>query len=883
MVAVVARGASVATNDIRGALEQVGVDVGMMVGQVVEHHLTGCHLVIATTPHSLITSVIIRYLSKSVVAGMVMDTEWVFSQDKLVQDHHLQGLWGDTRTTCRGLILDLTTTNSTTNALKLAEAAGLWKLAETRVIVLGRKSTQVKDVLLRRSLRNTLHALYLALHDPRHQYSSLRKIFTEDVCGALVSSDVWVYRRCMYCNNGEADVQVINHWVITPNINDIHELFQEQVQTLLGHKLRVVAVPHFPYMDFELNTRNPGGIVIQKDAIDTRLINTFSAALNFTFEIRAEPNLSWGLQENGVFTGMMGQLQREETDFSTIAGPSPERLKVVEFLRGYPSDPMTVISLKPSLLPENLSLIRPFTGELWLALLVSVGMWGMILWLLQLAWQRWVPDGSAVSFSTALLYGVGALLEQSPLEPSVHVSGRVLMGWWLVFCLVITNGYRSSLIAHMTIHGKTKLIETFDDLAKLKNWKWGTEPWLLQGVPLEYFSKHPDPVIQDIFKKMEKLSKEEALKKVLEGHYSLIFWENNLFITIASHYTDSHGNTPYFISKKGVSIMAAFGWGFRKGAPFYQRVHELMSRLEDAGFISYWHQEVIARRVRENRAAAALSPQIAVGDAGTDKSEVVLGMQHMQGAFYLLFLGSFIAILILVSLMDRRINTPALLAERARIAMFIIITHFLLSQAKMDTLIYHLVMMVIAPTLPTAVANQEAGGAVKQVGVDVGVILDQVVEHHLTGCHLVLITTPYSHITFYILRFLIESGNARIVVEAGSMFSKGQLPRDHHLQGLWGDTRTTCRGLIFDLTGTNSTSSVFGLAEAAGLWKLSRTRVVVVGGRAGVQDTLLHHSLRNTVHAVYLALHHSLLHTHFHPRNFHRHDGLYTNIFEKFL
>nr|XP_053641767.1 uncharacterized protein LOC128695285 [Cherax quadricarinatus] len=561
-----------ASQEVDEALEQMGVDAGVMVGQVVEHHLAGCHLVLlTTTPDSLITSIIIRHISKSVVAGMVVEAGWVFSQDQLVQNHLFQGLWGDTRTTCRGLIVDLTT-NSSIIALRLAEAAGLWKLSETRVVAVGGRAW-VKDVLLHHSLRNSLHALYLVLHDntlhdPRRRYSSFRKIFRQDVYAASMSSGVWVYRRCMYCNNGEADVQVINHWVITPNIHNIHQFFQEQVQTLLGHKLRVVAVPHFPYMDFELNTTDPGGIVIQKDAIDTRLINTFSTALNFTFEIRAEPELSWGLQENGVFTGMMGQLQREETDFCTIAGPSPERLKVAEYLRGYPSDPMTVTSLKPSLLPENLSLIRPFTGELWLMLLLSVVVWGVILWLLQRAWQ-WMTGGRGVKLSTIFMYGCGALMEQSPPDPPVSVSGR-------------------------------------------------------------------------------KVSREEALQKVLEGHYTLIVWENNLIITIASHYTDSHGNTPYFISKKGVSIMAAFGWGFRKGAPFYQRFQRLMSRLEDAGLIKYWTQDVIATRVRENRAAAALNPQVVLGDTGTDNTEVVLGMQHLQGAFYVLFLGSFFAILILL-------------------------------------------------------------------------------------------------------------------------------------------------------------------------------------------------------------------------------------------
>ncbi|KAG7162350.1 putative Proteasome subunit alpha type-2-like 6 [Homarus americanus] len=111
-------------------------------------------------------------------------------------------------------------------------------------------------------------------------------------------------------------------------------------------------------------------------------------------------------------------------------------------------------------------------------------------------------------------------------------------------------------------------------------------------------------------------------------------------------------------------------------------------------------------------------------------------------------------------------------------------------------------LLVLAGTVMTisSVASQDMVGPVEQVGVMVG----QVVEHHLTDCHLVLMTTTqHSHVF----------------------------------------------------------SSIIRLAEVAGLWKMPETRVVVVGRMAGVKDVLLHHSLRNTVHGLYLALHDLTLHT----------------------
>ena len=59
---------------------------------------------------------------------------------------------------------------------------------------------------------------------------------------------------------------------------------------------------------------------------------------------------------------MMGQLEREEVDFGTMSGPGVDRATIADHMKAYASDPMTVISLKPSLLPQHLAIIRPFAG-----------------------------------------------------------------------------------------------------------------------------------------------------------------------------------------------------------------------------------------------------------------------------------------------------------------------------------------------------------------------------------------------------------------------------------------------------------------------------------------------------------------------------------------
>ncbi|XP_069169715.1 uncharacterized protein [Procambarus clarkii] len=416
--------------------------VGVMVGQVVERHLTGCHLVLITTSrHSHFSSSIIRgfgecmesllglcldewlrpgtkallqvleipeapeELSPSGVtinhvasdrrdakrwngemeAGVIVEAGPVTSQDKLDHllhsqdnlDHLLQGLWTDARTTCRGLVLDLTSNNNTSHLLEFLEMSGLWKLPETVVIAIGERAG-VRAVLLHHSLRNTVHALYLALHHASlyaiqlalHDASlHISSHFGTSVAQrpkkeAESSSCVLVYRRCLYCNTGEPDVQLVHRYFPTSPTLPMDHLFHEQFHNLMGHKIKFSSMIFFPYMDYKSNDNEHGRSVTLEDSLNTRLFIDFARRLNVSFEVHEQPEHSWGVEKAGKFSGMMGQLQREEIDVCGPLAPHNERIKVMEFLNMDKADMMKIVSLKPTSLPQYLSPIRPFSGKL---------------------------------------------------------------------------------------------------------------------------------------------------------------------------------------------------------------------------------------------------------------------------------------------------------------------------------------------------------------------------------------------------------------------------------------------------------------------------------------------------------------------------------------
>ncbi|XP_063875892.1 probable glutamate receptor [Scylla paramamosain] len=266
--------------------------------------------------------------------------------------------------------------------------------------------------------------------------------------------------------------------------------------------------------------------------------------------------------------------------------------------------------------------------------------------MLQLAWGR-VTGQRGASFISVFLYGWGALLEQPPREPSVTVSGQMLVGWWLVYTMVIVAAFRSSFIAHLTVQSTTKPVETLEELVKQKNWGWSLEKKFFKGAVYDYFMKHTLPAVKEMMSKVEIRDADDALEKILEGGYTHITFEKYISVIIASQYTDAQGRTPYYIGTKDIPVLVYAGFVLRKGAPFYHRFTRMINQLEDGGILSKWIAEVVTRRIKKNREKLNNSQQGTKTIAPQEKG-VVLGLDHVQGGFYMLFLGCTLGLLSLL-------------------------------------------------------------------------------------------------------------------------------------------------------------------------------------------------------------------------------------------
>ncbi|XP_071532992.1 glutamate receptor ionotropic, kainate 5-like [Panulirus ornatus] len=224
-----------------------------------------------------------------------------------------------------------------------------------------------------------------------------------------------------------------------------------------------------------------------------------------------------------------------------------------------------------------------------------------------------------------------------------RVESEVFVGSWLLSCVVIGIGYRSSLVSHLSVQGKTLPINTFQDLLSRDGWSWGGKNF--SGTTLLYFTQSPDPDIKEIQRHMPIYAVEEGVERVLDGGFSYITLKSDINVKILSVYFDKYGKTPFHLSTSEYPILGGNSWGVRKGAPFLSQFRGMKQRLIEAGLIDLWMDDVIKRKVRHLRTSKPEDERV---ESEVNDGQVVLGLDHLQGVFYLLLVGYMGALLTLL-------------------------------------------------------------------------------------------------------------------------------------------------------------------------------------------------------------------------------------------
>ncbi|KAK4301570.1 hypothetical protein Pmani_026348 [Petrolisthes manimaculis] len=214
----------------------------------------------------------------------------------------------------------------------------------------------------------------------------------------------------------------------------------------------------------------------------------------------------------------------------------------------------------------------------------------------------------------------------------------------------MTSSYRSSLISHLVVQGKSPVINSVKELVGRDEWRWGTQR--MTGAIKPYLKSSPNPDMRKLYYQMQIKSIEEGMTLVLGGGFAFVHTNYlNMQILVAAYYTDKIGYTPIHISTSKYPLFSGNSFGIRPGAPFLRRFRLTRQRLLEGGLMSFWTYDVMNTRKRQLRQEQLSNKQSSeipnIIQAGG--GQVVLGFQHLLGAFVVLALGSILACLSFVT------------------------------------------------------------------------------------------------------------------------------------------------------------------------------------------------------------------------------------------
>ncbi|CAG4987095.1 unnamed protein product [Colias eurytheme] len=234
---------------------------------------------------------------------------------------------------------------------------------------------------------------------------------------------------------------------------------------------------------------------------------------NFTYKLQR--TTSWGYLRNGSFDGLVGVLQRKESDFG---GSSvffrKDRAEAVDYAVETWGARICFIFRHPKY-PGGLYAIytRPLASTVWyctIALLLVIA--GFLLALLKLNMLQISGDEQDSSPSLAILFMFSALGQQGMTIHRRSATIKIIIFITFVFTLTLYQYYNAMIVSTL-LRESPKTIRTLTDLFE-SNLKVGVEDVIYNK---DYFKRTTDPVARALYRKKVVTRYENNFYQPLKG------------------------------------------------------------------------------------------------------------------------------------------------------------------------------------------------------------------------------------------------------------------------------------------------------------------------------------------------------------------------------
>ena len=404
-----------------------------------------------------------------------------------------------------------------------------------------------------------------------------------------------------------------------------------------GFNNRTFHVTSLEYSFFQIKIKQADGS-FKWSGLTFEILDELARDLNFSYVVSEPPDGQWGIEEkDGNWTGMIRQVQKEEVDFAAAGfSVTSQREQVIDFAAPYFHEQSVVIMKRPAGDTKIFLYAYPFRWEVWICLGISISLAAVCLYLYTMytpvydhweEWRRYKSQRSGIFERQWSIWTVfGALMQQGNRWMPEAQSGRMMVGAFWFFSIVVVATYTGNLIAFLAVNKVRMPFDTLESMIKQTSVKYGPA----SGVALVMLFRDAtfDPY-KTVAQNMHLApSYGTGLEWVKSGNYAFIA-EKSWFNAISAKDCD-------IAMAKGEFYPTNYAWAFQTGAPYLKLFSDRIDKMRETGLLDNWIQKWTPQNLQCRGLGPVTNARIA-------------SLKDFQGGFYVLVAGVLFGLVALIS------------------------------------------------------------------------------------------------------------------------------------------------------------------------------------------------------------------------------------------
>ncbi|XP_027840243.2 ionotropic receptor 40a isoform X1 [Aphis gossypii] len=424
---------------------------------------------------------------------------------------------------------------------------------------------------------------------------------------------------------------------------------------------------------------------------DDKLINLLADKLHFQFKYIDPPDRTQGsgLDQGSSMQGVLGLIWQREADwFVGDLSITYERNLVVDFSFLTLVDNEAFLTHAPGRLNEAFSLIRPFHWSVWPLLLITVIFSGPILYIL-VDTTDGHPQGKSMLYWKCVWWSVTVFLQQAAIIPSENNKIRFVAGLLMLsVTYVIGDMYSASLTSILARPPKEPPINTLNELSEAmrdSGLQLLVEVQSASQAMLENGTGVYEELSQLVTRQREYLigSTEKGMQLVRDNkNYAVIGGRETFYYDIKRF-----GAQHFHLSEKLNTRYSAIA--FQRACPYRDNFDDVLMRLFEGGILTKITEEEYQKlndklmgSEKFDATSVVIEPVLEGSEPRQEDDDkqltIAMSMKTLQGAFYVLAIGSILAgFLLLIEMRShdklknakriKRVKTPFIYKQKAPI------------------------------------------------------------------------------------------------------------------------------------------------------------------------------------------------------------------------